>query len=148
MRDCHIDDDFIFGPALNESYRLEHQVAAYPRIVIDKQLITQTESETEKIWPPSLKRGEDGATFVNYLYAAYRYAETNGFMQVNFTNRLQLLNAHKGKIHRELNRRKLDERARQKWLWAGLYHNSVLERLISERENIKNAHMIPESLLK
>jgi hypothetical protein len=148
LRASYIDDEFIFGPALNQSYRLEHQVAVYPRIVIDKQLITQAESETGKIWPPSLKRGDDGATFVNYLYGAYKYADANGFIQVNFKNRLELLSAHKSKIQRELNRRRLDERARQKWLWAGLYHNSVLERLISERENIQSFYMIPEGVLK
>lgn len=147
LRDCHIDADFIFGPALNESYRLEHQVAVYPRIVVDKHLIALANKETNRLWPPSLKRSDDGSYFVNYLYAACKYAGTNGFVHVSFKNMTDLLNAHKRKIERELNRRKLDERARQKWLWAGLYHNSVLELLITERENIHSSSFIQEELL-
>ena len=44
--DCYHDGNIIFGPAMNEAYRLEHEVAKWPRVVIMEETLRQGLMET------------------------------------------------------------------------------------------------------
>ncbi|HEY2236973.1 MAG TPA: hypothetical protein VGK01_26130 [Candidatus Angelobacter sp.] len=46
---CYGDDEYLFGPALIQSYRLEEQVALFPRIVIDTDLVTEAAKRPNEI---------------------------------------------------------------------------------------------------
>jgi hypothetical protein len=65
-----------------------------------------------------------------------------------------LLASHKEKIETKLREsshegsERLDERAKQKLLWAALYHNSVVSRLIEEKEDLALSLKIQEGLLR
>jgi hypothetical protein len=145
LRECHIDDEFIFGPAPIESYRLEDQIAVFPRVVIDANVIELVSRQSGDLWAPSIRRGEDAAYFIDYLYAGYK--SQHGFAQTSFKQRKALVTAHMEKIVAKLKESILDERAKQKLLWAALYHNSVIQRLKVDGEQLEESLMIPEELL-
>lgn len=59
----------VFGPALNEAYRLESKMACHPRIIITKSLDREIEMAAAKLpkhWPFAVK-DEDGFYSTDYL---------------------------------------------------------------------------------
>lgn len=44
--DCYHDGSVVFGPAMNEAYRLENKVADWPRVVIDRKCLDEAIEET------------------------------------------------------------------------------------------------------
>jgi hypothetical protein len=144
MGGCHTDNEFIFGPSLNESYRLESEVAVFPRIILDSQLI---DFATKEGIVSFVRRGEDASYFVDYLYGGCQYAGKSGFIRPGFENPDALVKAHKTTIEINLNDPKIKGRARQKWLWAGLYHNSVVERLKAAENPVDHSLVIANAKL-
>jgi hypothetical protein len=150
IKDCYIDEEFIFGPGLIQSYRLESQIAVFPRIVIDDEISGLPLGG--QLWGPSIRRGEDAAYFIDYLYAGCK--SLGKFSSTSFATKSALLASHKEKIETKLlepsreGSERLDERATQKLLWAALYHNSVVSRLIEEEEDLPPSLKIQEGLLR
>jgi hypothetical protein len=76
------------------------------------------------------------------------------FSSTSFATKSALLASHKEKIETKLlepsreGSGRLDERATQKLLWAALYHNSVVSRLIEEEEDLPPSLKIQEGLLR
>jgi hypothetical protein len=130
MGECYEDDEFIFGPALVHSYELEEKTAVFPRIVISQSLVEMASKETATVWPRVIRRGEDAAFFVDYLYAGC-HTTPGGFMGTGFNSASALLKGHQLLIADKLTRIQ-EERARQKVLWTALYHNAVIDRLHAE----------------
>jgi hypothetical protein len=130
MGECYEDDEFIFGPALVHSYELEEKTAVFPRIVISQSLVDMASKEIATVWPLVIRRGEDAAFYVDYLYAGCR-TTPGGFMSTGFKSASALIKAHQLLIADKLAHIK-EERARQKVLWTALYHNAVIDRLKAE----------------
>jgi hypothetical protein len=83
LGECYEDEDFIFGPALVNSYELEERTAVFPRIVIASDLVEASTKETGEVWPRVIRRGEDAAYHVDYLYGGC-HAVPGGFMRMGF----------------------------------------------------------------
>jgi hypothetical protein len=66
----HHDDDFVFGPALNEAAELE-KVAMYPRVIVDRDLLAEAELIPGKGVPRSpdslVAQDLDGLYYVDYF---------------------------------------------------------------------------------
>jgi len=127
------NDDFVFGPALVNSYELEERTAVFPRIVIASDLVEATTKETAQVWPSLVRRGEDAAYFVDYLYAGAQ-SKPGGFFSTGFNAASSLIKGHQIMIADKLVHTK-GERSRQKVLWTALYHNSVVDRLQHEQSS-------------
>jgi hypothetical protein len=127
LGELYDNDDLIFGPALVNSYELEERTAVFPRIVIASDLVETAAEETAQVWPSVIRRGEDAAYFVDYLYAGAQ-SKPGGFMSTGFNLASSLVKGHQLMIEDKLVHT-TGERARQKVLWTALYHNSVVDRL-------------------
>jgi hypothetical protein len=67
--DLFIGDHATFGPALIDAHDIERDVAVFPRIVIDHELLrTARKTATRPILEDHITRGEDGVYFVDYLF--------------------------------------------------------------------------------
>jgi hypothetical protein len=143
---CYADDEYLFGPALIQSYRLEEQVALFPRIVIDTELVTEAAKRPNEIWPKVIRRGEDASYFIDYLYAGWQNP-SGGFIRTGFRNADAMMSAHRFIIEDKLNHVRGD-RARQKLLWTALYHNSVIDRLTLDGGNVPASLKISDQLLR
>ena len=140
----------LFGPALVKSYKLESQYAVYPRIIVDRDLITESEQGGYgQSWKDYLHRGEDGAYFLDYLFGC----SITGFSIPQAEDPKPQIEAHRTMIEEVIRRniRDRDERIKQKYMWLALYHNETIKRLQSRLggSNPKglNRFFIPENLL-
>ena len=67
------DEHMVFGPGVNEAYRLESTVAKFPRIILGRHAFSavcgfaKTEELWEAITSARLLRDSDGVWFLNYL---------------------------------------------------------------------------------
>lgn len=126
----HMDQGFVFGPAMVKSYELE-RLAVFPRIIIDRDLIREFAAQTLPGWKYILRRGEDGVFFIDYLNAIIR---NETFTPTTFNDKNKTLSAHKDAVlEKLLEVSSKKESVRQKVLWLAQYHNSVIERLIVEK---------------
>lgn len=141
------EDSIVFGPALVRAYKLESQNAVYPRIVIDRDIITTAEDGGFIAeWGDYLGRGEDGAYFLDYLFGTV----LTGFVVPDAPDPKEQIAAHRRMIERVIANgiRQKPERIRQKYLWLALYHNATLKRLRERLGNrMSGASEIPDNLL-
>jgi hypothetical protein len=72
------DHEFVFGPAMNEAYRLESKMAEFPRIIIDEPAMNLTDNEGKTIKQYTgqfvLKIVDEGYSYVDYIYDVFPYA--------------------------------------------------------------------------
>lgn len=132
--------DYLFGEGLIKSYILEKDYAIFPRIVIDRDLIDLPGEEYFGICSedPAIERGQDGVYYINYLYAAVTERLASGLED----DALAVLDQHRRAVEYMLNerihiggkkgKRKPTERMKQKYMWLGLYHNRVVQRLLTD----------------
>jgi class 3 adenylate cyclase len=59
----HEGGEYIIGPGLNEAYRLETKVADVPRIVVSKDIY----SNSPEFFPSLLRQDADGLAFLDYM---------------------------------------------------------------------------------
>lgn len=73
------DDTHLFGPAMDEAYKIESEVANYPRIIVNKELIeiarnnpnsSNTPEQEELYIKKLLKLDSDGFYYVDYFEKA------------------------------------------------------------------------------
>lgn len=73
------DDKHLFGPAMNEAYKIESEIAIFPRIVVNKELIeiaynnpnwSNTPEDEKKYIESLLQKDEDGFLYIDYFYSA------------------------------------------------------------------------------
>jgi len=138
---CHFGDNFIFGPGLIEAYRLENKVAIYPRVVIDRSVISLMEntilskSMTDWDGPATVPfnfscpnkccfiiKDIDNKYFINYLdLIFYEDYPGNGYDNMALPN-------HKHYILKGLKDSRKDSTVHQKYLWLANYHNFVIDK--------------------
>lgn len=146
----YMEQGFVFGPALVKSYHLAEQVAVYPRIIIDRNLIAQQDQDdVMQLHGTFVTRGDDGAYFLDYLMIGYAF-QVNLFPK--YENKEMLLAKHKHRVEEKLLELKGGERVRQKALWLALYHNAVIRRLINSATQVQRTmlqqYLVPEQQLK
>lgn len=145
--------NIVFGPGLVKSYKLESEYAIYPRIVIDRDFLTMVEERPGvQYWQEYIRRGDDGAYFIDYLYGV----AINNFMFPEYGETPRVtLSAHRDFITSVINDnvRKKPERLRQKYMWLALYHNSTVRKIaerIAESGSKQNFDdvIIPQEMLR
>jgi hypothetical protein len=134
LDDLYINEDVVFGPALVKAYHHAEQMAVFPRIVVDPRIIDlEKHDSTIPILNTFIIRGDDGAYFIDYLFAAY-----SNWQILIFDNKWDALRIHKERVEEKLKELPLKgERAKHKALWLALYHNSVLKRLAQRMPDIQ-----------
>ena len=114
----------VFGPAFLDAYALEHEIALYPRIVVDKNTHLDYEKNPipeafDEFILPALRYDEDGPIFVDVL-AAYRITERTYPSRVLLTGgsiRACIQNQFNNSIYNPDHYKKLK--------WLAMYWNSV-----------------------
>jgi hypothetical protein len=139
-------DGVTFGPGLVKAYRLGSEYAVYPRIVVDRNLAFELlADDPDDQASRLLRRGEDGAYFIDYLFQT-----THGcFWMDEWRDGCDRLQQHKHFVTSRL-QDAIDsqaEKVKQKFMWLGLYHNSVIRRLAEDRESSRSAARTEELLL-
>lgn len=142
------DGNFIFGPALIRAYKLAEDLAVYPRILIDADIVELLEDNKEP-WHQYRRCGDDGAYFIDYLKAAY--IEKWEFDRISKDTIPQSLLAHKIVAENKLDEfGKRDDHLRRKALWLAHYHNSTVKRIVEESPELQeelHQYLIPEEKL-
>lgn len=125
-------DNVIFGPALVRAYRLESQLALFPRAIIDAPVlnyVATAEPSTHFEFPSRLnsltRRDVDGLVYVDYLHFNAMSVENEPRMAALFGEVRQ-------NIVVALEAARSDVRIFQKVAWLANYFNASLCRLISE----------------
>lgn len=102
-------NDFIYGKGLVDAVLLEEQAAIYPRIILQDGL--------ETFIGDLIIRDEDGACFINYYHQS---PVITTFAKPNLIKMLQNY-SH-------------DQKIKQKIMWAIIYHNSFIKRLLTKND--------------
>jgi len=123
-------EDFVCGDALVEAYKLENEIAIYPRVILDDSFI----NEACKIHPFNIrfainaperlfkrwvfyKDDTDGYKYLDYLTASASVGDLDYF---------EYIRMQKGLIEKNLEESK-NNRVRQKYQWVKNYHNNFCE---------------------
>ena len=119
----------IYGPGLIAAYKLEHDDAVFPRIVVDKALLKQVKtnpalrhhdyrSEIKEI-RNLIRRDGDGLFFVDYLRAIESEFRENDLY-------FAFLDRHRELVKKGLGKFVSNKRIRRKYVWLKKYHNSTV----------------------
>jgi hypothetical protein len=78
------EDEKIVGPALVDAYKLEKNVAIYPRIIVDSKIVVgakQWKPPLDTIFKRLTRDDDDGHSFVHYLWGIRMVADSDqGFV--------------------------------------------------------------------
>jgi len=110
----NIFKNIIISPAYVKAYKLESEIAIYPRIIIDNELLDNVtkNDELENI----IKYSNDKRYFLNYL--GYKVKESNDSNNI--------LQDHKTFIENNLKKYYLNnQRIYEKYCWLADYHNEI-----------------------
>ncbi len=72
--DVYHDGQVIFGPAMNEAYRLEQKCAKYPRVILSEDVVRDALSADPNA-KQFILRDDDGYHFVNTLWVLRKYMD-------------------------------------------------------------------------
>jgi len=120
LGDLFIDKTLILGRSLIEAYRLETQVAKYPRIILSEEMVSILLKHLK--WYSSISVSpqnedlivdEDGSVFINYLVAT----EQDGIIDTT------LIGKHKDIVESKLLKFRHNRKVYEKYLWCADYHN-------------------------
>ncbi len=109
--DLYIDETMVWGQTLLKSYELENNIAIFPRIVIDSNIICELQKDEELAGYVS--KDFDNMYFLNYLYIQHFGGR---FLENGFKLMLDELNG------------KYSDRVYQKLCWHMNYVNKELDK--------------------
>ena len=125
--DIFVDGNHIFGPGVVSGYLLERDLAVFPRIIIDDEILLKL-GGIENEMPGNWKIGDDGIWYLDYLYGYFM--KSMQFPERTNLSCKNVLLRHKETVERNLIRVKgKSARVRQKAVWLALYHNGVTNRI-------------------
>lgn len=125
------DESHLFGPAMDEAYKIETEVANYPRIIVNKDLIeiarnnpnSSNTPESEEAYIKSLiKLDTDGFYYVDYFEpACEEIISCGGYFELpSYLDKLQtIINA---------NENVKDVKIIQKYNWIKIRYNSLIKK--------------------
>jgi len=140
-----VKKNFIYGKGLIDAYNIENSIAKYPRIVFDKNLITEirhikkelihykktvAKNELSETTYKTLlfaidclhfQKDSDGHFFIDYLDGIKAF---DGFdIEYNAPEKTVLLAVHSALIEKRLNEFKNNKNIFEKYMWCCEYHN-------------------------
>jgi hypothetical protein len=122
----------VYGGGLNRAYELENNIAVYPRVIIDPELIQGKNEDGFKY----LKKDLDGYFFVNYMERLVEFED-------------DFLSVHKNIISEQLLNTNNDEKTLQKYKWLKEYHNNfILETNGLNEDEFKSKWCLVELIKK
>ncbi|MGA5695693.1 hypothetical protein [Bacillus cereus] len=130
-----MDEETVFGPELITAYKLESQVAVYPRIILSK--ISKDKVREYISYSPQpdnafnyvLLEDMDGEWFVNYLNVLFTWYEDDASRD-DYTLFFPLLEAHRNNIERALATYADDHKLLKKYSWIANYHNYFCDEFV------------------
>lgn len=147
------ETEHVFGPGLVRAHILESQVAVYPRIVIDPELLAQVRSRAEfrkdthdaakelGTLRAMLRRDTDGLWWVDYLRVLSEDANSGAHAAAFAVN-------HRDQIQRDLSALgsiRIDtSRPAAKLVWLAQYHNDFVRQW--SEEHLEEHHLDRKSL--
>ncbi len=139
-----IDAHLVFGSGLLDAYRLEHESAVYPRVIVSdgfveagKSLVGQLWSAESEAWLDNLLiRGRDGRYFVNYLFddqiqraqTSAAPGEFGSVLTVPVQPTADFLRVHRAAVGEGLLDNADNPHVYEKYLWAANYHNYFCQK--------------------
>ena len=111
----YINAEYVFGSGLIRAYKMENEVAYYPRIIIDR--IQEANSVLENYTDLFFYRDNDGYVIIDYLNIRNQSDTKRSFLTL-----------HKQLVESRLNKHSTNERVYQKYAWCREYHNSFCKR--------------------
>ena len=138
--DLYVSDKFIYGRGIIKAYELENNIAIYPRIIIDSEVVSIHKEFLNKVYnqehrtigkiikassvdvaidPNNVKKDFDGIFFINYLSTTFTF---RGDPYIRFNN-------HKIAVVENLIHYCNNIKISQKYLWCQNYHNNSLGKM-------------------
>jgi disulfide oxidoreductase YuzD len=126
---------YIFGPGLNQAYKIENEKAIYPRIVVSEEIFElvksspllkarhHTFSEESEYVQGLVRKYRDKNYFLDYLSVAE--SEVNEPPN----DYIKYLKLHKSKIQFGLNKYSKNQNVLEKYKWLKKYHNNTVAQL-------------------
>jgi hypothetical protein len=127
------------GSGLSEAERLCGEIAEVPRVIVDPQLLQETESNPELRAPHHtvpmelgyirglLRDDSDGLWFVDYL-KAFSTEIAESYTYPDF------LEEHRQRVERGLGASTTFGRSSRAWTWLWSYHNRVIEESFEQKQ--------------
>ncbi len=140
LGEAHATAGRVFGPGIVTAYKLESELAIYPRIIIDPATLAfdtpekirllksaQHDIELEREYLGSLlRRDSDGVWFIDYLRASQSEFDGGAPAYIDF------ILDHKNLVENGLKQFKNLNRVVGKYLWLANYHNTTVETFAEE----------------
>lgn len=125
------DDRMVFGAALVEAYRLESQIALYPRIMISKLVAQElcSFSKDDPSFTGFVRQADDGPFFLHVLRMLDLIAEHD---RENSMGLLEKYISYATLLQRRLDTAVDEPRHFQKVQWFARYWNSVVHQFAGE----------------
>jgi len=141
LGDFYIRDEFVFGAALVEAYRLERDNAIHPRVILSdavheahRENLQNYAAEKGRPLTTLVLRDRDGRAFLNYLEVLFE--ETD--------DPIPRLVAHRDALIAKLRTYRAESRVWEKYRWVSEYHNHFC-RKNARREWDLPALLIPDA---
>jgi len=133
--DLSYNNDFVYGKGLLEAYKLESEIAIFPRVIIDDTFLIEAHNKYVLLNPRDVSYDSfienmidyfctdfDNNKFLNYLGIMGNYI-IEGISQYSFRD---LLQKHSENIRQGL--QSTNKRILQKYHWCRKYHNEICEK--------------------
>jgi hypothetical protein len=151
--DLFIKDKMVYGDGVVKAYDLEQNIAIYPRIIIDSDIIKLVNNAYAKgNWGASYKQdyrdvlclSDSGLYYLDYLRAIETELD-------NPEDYPAVLRTHKELIQRRIKKENITSRVKAKIQWLANYHDGVIENISEEaftkRNLVKNSFIIGTEIL-
>lgn len=126
----HMSDNFVFGQAVLDAYKLESQLALVPRTVINQDVMSEVYIHLKSYafvaaspHDEGILIDEDGEFFLNYLDPLIDGSSAEDIEFRGFER-------HRDLIIQKLENAKSDK-IRAKYEWSARYHNHVIDRQVA-----------------
>ncbi|MGQ8823788.1 hypothetical protein ACUTUE_10490 [Bacillus sp. NA_146.1] len=132
-----MDEETVFGPELITAYKLESQVAVYPRIILSKTSKDKVREyisyspRSDNAFNSVLLEDMDGEWFVNYLNVLFTYYEDN-VSSDDYTPFFPCLEEHRNNIERALDTYANNHKLLKKYSWIANYHNYFCDEFVPD----------------
>jgi hypothetical protein len=109
-----------------KAYELERGSAIFPRLVVDRTLLSEAEQSPLGYWRDYITRGEDGVYFVHYLFGTVLRLYEHPDKNATGPSPGEWVRRHRKAVLDGLPRASKEASVRQKYLWLALYHNRTV----------------------